>query len=306
MDLTESIRYYINKIAPYFFTAIGLTGNMMIAYIFTRKSFRKLPMFRYLLLNNIINMFNLFMIWPSSLPNVFKMNTSGLNCKLKQYISYVVYEYSPWLLVVCDVDRLMSVKYSTRFQFRLQSKYQAFIVILILIILMLIDIPFLFVYDIRDAGENSTVCGYGEANYKIGFYLDLMVLFIALIIPFIIMIVSSVIIAHHLITHKKKLEGNKKRKFNKELKFVKVIFAVSLFSLICNLPYSILVITYALSSISYFNSFLFIIVNDITFIDFSFKFFVYLFSNKLFRKEFLSLVVFWKKRLSEEVNIYTH
>lgn len=287
-SVLDSIEHHFNLISSILLTAIGLVGNTIVIFILLQKQFRKVSLFRYLIMATIIDTLNFLFIWPANHPNFFYLNRIPIICKLFQYLSYVVYQLSVWIIVLSSIDRFLAVKYSHKFHSRNKFKYQSGAVFIIFVVLMLVDIPFFLSYDVYEHG-NETFCGYNPSSISIGFYMDLLNSFISTFVPFVLMILSTFIIGHHLIKHKTKLIRNKNN-FTKELQFVKVMCAIDIFYLICTLPFCILTVTYDALGVNYFGTLEFSIVNFLTYVYSSFDFFIYFSCNKLFREYFMAII----------------
>jgi hypothetical protein len=129
------------------------------------------------------------------------MNKYAIICKLYQYLSYIVYQLSVWIIALSSLDRFLAVIYSNRFKARNKFSYQAGAILIILTLFFLVDIPFLVFCDIYEDG-NQTFCGYNPSLISFGFYMDLLNSFISVFIPIVVMISTTIIIGHHLIKNK--------------------------------------------------------------------------------------------------------
>ena len=300
-SVLEQVLYYFTLITPAVLTGIGLIGNTLVLFILLKKKFRKVSLFRYLSISTVFDTFNVLLAWPGNLPNYFLINDYSASCKIYQYLCYMVFQIPPWINVISSADRFVAVKYSSRFHFRNGIKFQAFIVSTVCFLLIIINVPYFLYYDIQQNG-NETFCGYNPNNISIGFYLDILNALTSTIVPFILMVTSTILIARYLITQKLKLQKRNKRKFRKELQFVKVMFTMDSFYLFSNLPYCILTITYDSLGIQYFGTLGFDIVNSLSYVYSSCDFFVYLACNKLFRCYFISMISCLRRELSQTDN----
>ena len=290
VSLVNEINNYLNLVAAISLSTIGLIGNIMILLILTKRKFRNVSIFRYSIVSAVNDTLVLATMWPFCLPNGFHMNTYSINCKLIQYFGYLFYQFCPWIIVVSAIDRLLSVKYPTRFLFRTKIRFQATILSSIFITLVLIDIPFYMVYDIQVNG-NETYCG--SSDIKSQFYIDISSSLISTIIPFASMIFSTTIIGHHFLIKKKQLQQNRKRWHN-EVQLVKILLAMNCFFFICNLPFCIQQLTFdglAINNQTYFYQlFVYNLTNNLIYVHNAFSFFLYLSCNKLFRNHFLVMI----------------
>jgi hypothetical protein len=303
VETVTQIHYYFNLTTAIALTTIGLIGNTLVFYILTRPKFRKISIFRYLIVLTGFDTFVLLTIWPYNLPDLFLMRNVALSCKLVQYMSYIAYQFCPWIIVISSIDRYMAVKYPSKYQFRNDLKYQASILSAVFIVLVFTDIPFYLYYDIFSSA-NQTFCG--TVDVFTGFYIDLANLLISTILPFSLMILTTCLIARELYTQRLKLEKNKKR-FNRELQFIKVMCAMDLFFLICNLPFCIQMIVYdvlAMHDIFYFFwTFIYDLTDFLIFIHCTCSFFLYFLFNRRFRYYFYLMIGIRRKRPIVETNI---
>ena len=126
------------------------------------------------------------------------------------------------------------------------------------------------------------------SDFQVEFSMDLFNAFQATFIPFLLMILITVLTARELFISRKKFN---KQKFRNEIKFIKVLLAMNFFFLVTNLPYSILNVYYYTIGISNFiDTFLydaFLFLNNIYY---SCDFFVFFMSNRLFREYFFKLI----------------
>ena len=239
-------------------------------------------MFRYLIVATLVDTINLSTMWPALYINELNIMSVELSCKFFYYALYVFYQFSPWLLVLSTLERYLSVKFQNRFKFRNEFKYQLLVMLIIFLVIVFIDFPSFYFYGLYN---NSTFC---QVDYTIGIYLDVFNSIIASLVPFVAMILINGLIMHQLVKQKKKLQRNRKE-FKKEIQYFRTVFAVSLYFLLCNLPFCILTIIYNALSIKYSETFIFYFLNALTFFYCSFNFFIFMLSNKLFRSNFFSM-----------------
>jgi hypothetical protein len=287
-SLIKIIEVYFYWISSIVLTIIGLIGNTIVIFILSRKKFLKVSLFRYLVIATVTDTLSFLFIWPANTPEMFGMNKYAIICKLYQYLSYIVYQLSVWIIVLSSLDRFLAVIYSNRFKVRNKFNYQAGAILIILTALFLVDIPFLLFYDIYEDG-NQTFCGYNPSLISFGFYMDLLNSFISVFIPIVVMMSTTIIIGHHLIKNKIKLQKNRKN-FDKEKQLVKTLCGINIFYLACTLPFCILTVTYDALGINYFGTLEFSIVNFLTYVYSSCDFFIYLSCNKLFRQYFFYII----------------
>ena len=286
MSLYETfVIMYIYVIASILLTFVALVGNTWTCYIFTREKFRKVSMFFYLAISNITNLLLMLTIWPVSLARpAFKFDTLRFSCQFFTYITFVLSDLGPCMLLMSSLDRLASVKYSRKFQFRNKFKYQLLIVLIVIASITILNVP-LFIY--MDLFEfiypNITfkVCYLGAQNQSIANYIWIKSYMVSLFIPIILMLTSTILIAHHLIKSKKKFNSSR-TKFKKEIRYVRIVVSVDLFYLFTNCPSLIIGLLQVIMQVSLMNIY-FKFLNILLAIYLSADFFLYYWCNKLFR-----------------------
>ncbi len=217
-------------------TLVCLIGNSFTCFIFTTKSFRRVSMFFYLSIGTVVNILLMLTVWPiSALKDLFKIHSNLFSCKFFAYLHFFLSEISPWMITLGSLDRLISVKYFRRFQFRNKLKYQIGIVLTIVISIAILNLPALLYLTIGLIRANQTRCGLEIHNLYIGQYLIIKTDFISLFIPFALMLISTITIGQYMIANKKKISINR-TKFQKELQYVKTVVCMDFFFFITNAP----------------------------------------------------------------------
>ena len=280
--MNEEIKYNFVLTFSIILTTIGVIGNSIVLCTLMTLKFRTESYFRYLIFSTITNTLNLFFMWVANVPNVFKINSISAVCKFYQYFSFVIYELSIWIIALSSIDRLITVLCPVRFSYLNRFGFQAVLMSIVFIVLAVINAPYIMFYGISQ-NENDTYCGYNGNNMKFGFYMDLLNAFICTIIPCLLMIFSSIIISFRLIKNKRKLSLNRKD-YTKEKNIAKVMCSVNIFYLVCSLPFSILTVSYDAVGMNYFGTYAYHVVNTITFFNSAFLIFIFILTNKLFRK----------------------
>ena len=264
-------------------TIIGLIGNGFVLYVLTRKQFIKITLYRYLIAITISDVINLLFLWPMNYHHLFLMDSNSINCKSIMFTSSMFNSVTPWFILLSSFDRFLSIKYPLTYQYRKNLKYQIFAIFIITVVMILLNIPEFIFFDVTKDENNVTSCGYSDENaLACDIYYELFSLFV----PFGLMIIITSLIGYILIKNKTSLQTNE-TKYKKNKHLIKVLIVLDLYFLICNLPYGIFTIYYAVLNINAYNSVGYTIVNDLTIVYNSFNFFVYMLSNKNFRKYFL-------------------
>jgi hypothetical protein len=291
---------YIYIICSVILTFVGLIGNTWTCYIFTRKKFRKVSMFFYLAVSNISNLLLMLTVWPISLTTeAFKFKSLSFSCKFFSFMMFFLSDLGPCMLLLSSLDRLASVKYSRKFQFRNKLKFQLLAVLVVIILLVILNMPLLITLDLVPFGLNNVtyiLCTIDLVDYaRMSKYILIKINLVSLFIPFILMILSTILIAHHLIKHKRKLNSSK-TKFEKEIRFVRVVLTVDLFYFITNCPTLLKALATGITGIDYSNFWLTVIFDVLLEVYLTADFFLYYWCNKLFRDHVKMIFLCIKRR----------
>ena len=272
-------------------TVFGMIGHSLIIFILTKRNFREVSLFRYLILSTISDIISIILMWQSYYDSIIRNNF--VICKIYRFFAYIPYQFSTWMICVSSVDRFLSVKYPYRFKIRSELRFQIFIVSIVLIGLISVNLPYGF-YNSINNNKNMSLCSYDDESVKIGFYLDILNGLTTVVVPFIIMVISTILIAHQLIKQKKRVDKNRKE-FDREMKFAKVALSMDLWFVVCTLPFFLVAVVADVTADTsyrlYLDGFAFL-TNCFVSLDF----FVFLAANKLFRQEFICILSnFYKK-----------
>ena len=279
-------------------SAFGLTGlvvNLISIHIYNQKEFKTQPTTLYLIFSCILNIIISFLLPPLVIPSIVSYGI--ISCKIYFTLSTILQIYKPWILVFCSIDRLLTVVVPYKFKLKNQLKFQLRAIILLLVIGFLLGLPIAFFYEPDISSyENKTVGCPQESllKYKwVKIYIEAFYQIIASALPFIIMLVSSVVTAWKLYKNKSGLKSKlNRRDMRREIQYgvslvtMDVSFLVLRFplmafliladnpnhSIIYKIDYSILVLV---SGVHLFS-----------------PIFIFIFLNKIYRKYFLKLIRF--------------
>ena len=298
VEKINSLNHNFTLVTSIILTVVGLPGNSITILILSRRKMRNVSMFRYLIVSMVNDSLVLVTMWFSTLPEIFK--TDVTSCKLSLYLSNLFYNCSAWIVILSLTDRLITVKCPTKFKFRSQFKFQFIILFTIFMIMTIATIPFYVYYDIHTQ-FNLTNCMTRSPQTE--FFVEFFGALVGVIIPFFLMIILSAAIGKQLIQRRKNIQNRKK--FNKEIRLIKMMIIFSVFFLIFNLPYYIQqLIRDGLSFndpnlfiSNYIFNFIYNVTDKLCYVYNSFGFLVCLFSNNVFRKYFFSKFCFHKRKI---------
>ena len=288
----NDLTYYFNIGVRVVLEVCTFTGNTIIVIIYNTKSFKNQSMSRYISILAIVNIF------AANLNGIYTFTYDYLQthftCRYLLYIMMIFYQLSPSLSCIIAVDRLISVKYPRRFNIKNKLSFQIAIILIAFIICVGFNAKDLTLNDAIII-RNTTICFYTSLDF---ITFSTMAMFVSCsLVPFVIMTFCTIVIHVMLVRLKSKfaIPSDLKR----EVQMFKTMVGLDCFFFISNAPLNIFVflrpylanqIIYPMASVSRF----------ILQFQYTFSFFMYLISNKLFRLTFFQ--IFFKIRSSENVS----
>ena len=285
----KMIANYINMILPILFVGIGFICNSIVFFILAKPKFLKETTFRYLIVVEIVNsiwIFGTLMPWISAFQSLIDQKF----CKIFAYIAFLAASYYHLLYTLIAVDRLMSIKYSTRFEFRKKFNFQLLALLVILIAASLVNVPH-FIFDDYSNGTNAS----SHLQSDLDAYFIFLTSFVgSIVVPFIIRIVCLILILHYLITKKRRAHQQQNLNYNREVQVLKNVCAMDVWFLFCSIPANVTEFfqrKFILENISYdFLPLFYSLIAIFPLLQASCNIFVYLGFNTQFRKEFCKMV----------------
>ena len=272
-----------------FYLIIGYFGNIITIIIFRQKEFKKQSTSVYFIMASIVNLVVITNLLVGLMPDLWTI--SSFSCKIVFELCIAIGEIQSWILAICSIDRLLMVMAPHKFFFRNKFKFQLAIVIIVSIILIVALFPYMYYFNLERTISNNTLCLLSpESPSWVWIYGKIDFFLLRAIVPFSIMIISSVFIFWKVYNSKKKFMG-KDASFQKEYEMaicLIIVDVVFLFSRLSNTIYS-LIYKQEDGSIIYTNLYLiFIILSNAHCV---FEFIIFIFYNKIYRKLFLRCIL---------------
>jgi hypothetical protein len=221
------------------------------------------------------------------------------SCKILEYTMYVLYGFYPLISSLISVDRLLSIRFPTKFEFRKNLKFQATLVAGVFVFSLIINVPFSIYFEkVNPTNISTKFCDI--VNHLNGFNLYLIYILVLHGIPFLINSACIFLCLHHLNYLKQqsmplRVLNNLKR----ETQFLKNVVVMDIWYILCYLPLYILFLIghqLALNNTSYsYWSLTNSIILVLTRVQAGCNIFVFILFNKFFRQELWSL--FKRKRI---------
>ena len=285
------------------FIIIGLISNPLVLYILTRPKFLVESIFRYFTITVIIDSLNLIEYCLLGLPIIFKWEPSFIFCQITEYIGFVLLSFESFINTLNSFDRLFSVKYITKFNWRKKFKYQAILVIILFLLAAACNSPRVIYFNQADHATCGIVSKFKDSSYI--YYYSAVVTF-TLFIPFTLQILNTVINIHHMIRKKERLNQTQMN-FGREKQYFKNVFIIDFWFLMCYLPMNIInIIKQKLAVENVTDDWIQVIYNAFAFLALvkaSSNIFIFLYCNSLFREYFISIFNCCKKHVIRSNNV---
>ena len=277
---------------------LGVLGNIITFIVFCRPVFRKnsisiycstLALFDSYIIVQLVADFSLFF------NNVFPPDDSEAWCKLYNYISTAFSAIPAWVLVMFSLDKFWNMKTNNRFGFIKKRWFQVIVVLLNVVIHLLFYCEILILLNRRSIRQNTAYsCDFQYMNYFIIF--NGIYLVESNILPFIIMIVTSVLMTKALVSSRRKVQGNNtagtssniKSRKSRDFKFAVTSLTFNIVFIVLKMPLTIYYLLYVagLDAGSYYYQ----ISTVLFYTNSSINILVHLTSNSIFRTELWILI----------------
>jgi hypothetical protein len=275
--------YYLNIISGAILGFTGIIGNILVIIIYSTEKLRGYAMSRYLVILAISDIFELISSIFMNLTTVWKI--SGLFCQFITFFVTMFFQYCSNIILIVSIDRVVSVKYVKQFNMKNKLKFQLQLAFAALLLTLPISITYSMYYYNVSIVNGTNYCDFSDPT--VGIYVSTTILLTSTLIPFIVLIVCSIIIWRVINGLKKKLS---KIESKKELQLFRTMIGMDLFFFICNTPVCTYLLIVTISP-SLYNVLIFSILNLISMCHNTFSFFVYFFANKVFREQFWTIIL---------------
>lgn len=214
----KTLDQQLNIIYPLILVPFGMTGNLITFYIYTRKCFKKTSIGFYYSCLAIVDTLALCLGAPK-----FSLNSIGIinivtyskfTCKFFTSSIYILAQFSAWIIVLANIDRLILV-ISNRIVYKnvRSVRFEVFLVAILFIFIFILNIPNIIyleittenLFDENNSYEPVLACELGNKKFYNNNVGDIIDLFIFSLIPFSIMIVTSSLITATICKKRAKL-----------------------------------------------------------------------------------------------------
>ena len=285
------MNFFLKWILRILLLIIALIGNLIGILIFSRKSFRKKikSYLFYILVASIDSIYIIYAILKDLLSNleIKLVLFSKDSCKIIYYLNYSIGPISAWILVFISIEKYISIRYP-KFIFIYELNLQIILMLLILFFNLAYYLPITFFTNIYYDFDNLTnitrvSCHLiKKEDYAV---INLIDFFNSTLIPFIFMVIFSTLLIHTILRSRQRIlrygTNLNRNQFRKDVKFAISSITLNIFFVVTNAPICIGNFIDSISNDSdLFQSFY--CIYYISFID---NFYVFYFTNSIFRNE---------------------
>lgn len=277
MKTESNFEFFVHYIFPPLVLIVGLVGNTLGILTLLRKRLVSFPsrfMFCCLFLFDSIYLINMLVNYLEVAFGMMITISSSFSCKIQNYFSYSLATISPMILVFISSERYLEIKHPIKqFMFR-KKKIQLIYLSVILFFNVFFYLPFPILVDkftIKDEVNHYVMCSF--INSILVTVLSYMDLINRVIIPFILMLVCSVLLLACL--YSQSVFNNKN---------------LVVTSVLLNLTNIILTLPILLNSFLSISDFSFTFTLYIFYSSYAINFYLLILSNSLVRNELLVLL----------------
>ncbi len=262
----------------------GTLGNILFAYLLSRKKLCKKASNNFLRIQAIFNALSTATI----LINEFNSNgllvytQSTTYCKLAYSLLYIIPAISAWILAIVSIERFIFIKYGND-QILKKGSFQFIVLTAVTAWNILVYIQIYIYYDVS---SDRLYCIITDNH--IMFIFDIVDLVNSVAVPFLIMLGCSVAIVRSIYLARIKIPKLKFKKdikkTRKDIQFSVTIILFNLAFLVLNLPFTIILIFVE------WNNDIYQIFMIIYFANFVVPTFIFFFCNSCVKKEFFVLI----------------
>jgi hypothetical protein len=314
----EKMIYTMNIIFAAVLATMGLFGNPLTLYIYSRGTFKRTSTGFYFSCLAVVNSAALIIfVIRLLMENISQIDISGetnFYCKFFTITMYILSPLSAWIETAASLDRLAATKFTPLFNSIKRRRFQVLMVALITVALITLNVPNIYYFQLIDRLYNSSnnynrcqVCGIDkkESVYNL-LWVNVIDLLISILIPFLLMIFSSFKISLKIFKSKVNVVNLKNSRTNllREYQFAATIIGRNILFLALNLPMAVFLIidihcdlfTFSTNNIHYDLGYA--IATFFSYLNYSNTFLVDIVCNRMYRKRFKQ--IFYKKTVISE------
>jgi hypothetical protein len=287
------------------FIILGTIGNVLNLIIFTRPTLLRASCTLYLIAGSIDN---ILVIYTSLLTRLLAdgfsndvTTISNFMCKLRYYAGYVFFAVSPYICVLACFDRYCSSSTSVTRRSWCNKKIAIRLIIAAIILACILYIHMAIFFKLIFFGTG--VYCYSQPGAYTLFY-GIFYLVIYCLLPSVCMGVLCILTLNNIRQQVRRIrpalatENASLRRIDQQM--IRMLFLQVLTQLLCVLPFATLSLVGLFVDITttIYNFFQQIFILPL-FVSYTTSFYVFTMSSRIYRKELMQIIWFWKRRQDE-------
>jgi hypothetical protein len=287
--------FFLYNINPMSLAVFGTVSNLLVIAVFSRPKFKNniyTYLFRILAVNDLINCWKL-PLDISHFTGVDLVHSNKLNCQIIMYFLNFTSNFNSWLIVFISVHR-----YFTMFQHKVKLFTKKRFITLCLAILFIYNLIFISFYTLHldlvyyNLSTNGNVIFCMIADEDEFFIWNYTAIISSTIIPFILMIICSILIITRIMVSRSKLRANnptanEAKKRTRDIKFSITIISLNVIFLVFNMS---LLLANLPQILPYDMVITFKLIQELFFIQFTCNLFIYILVFENFWQELLLML----------------
>lgn len=275
---------------------IGLIGNTIGYIVMKRPKLVQIGprnMCRYLFMMDSIYLLQFIVTFLNGSLRIDLSIISNIVCRLWYYINYSFATFSPMFLVYISIDRFISIKWSTKRFILRKRNYQLIYVMFIIAVNLLYYLPIVYGYvvmdnySMNDISNYTTICTFKDLDSQL--LISYMDLANRVLMPFILIMIFSFFLTIEIFKSRRRILDNfhieENRYYFNEIRLSITSLCLNMIYVVLQLPVSV----YVLFSDDYTDS-LYLFTYYLFYFSYGINFYVFCFSNSLFRRETVSFI----------------
>ena len=284
---------------------IGIVGNIISLFIFTRPSFNQKTNtgLLYTLFCGI-NLITIVYEAAFKYKNGFTEFSIHLPRSTELYIENILFESLSWVQVIISVDRFIAVLYPVKgVRFMSKKSVLFFIMLVLLIVIIAINTPFFVRATQISINEYNQTVTKSILTFKVGIINYYIRNFMRFYIPYLIMVIVDVMVIIRLKGSKTRLNQRLNSNFSiRSSRFTRNTILIDLIYLVFNIPstsfsnYQIIYYSLLYAGIdvellpSPYNEILGVLLPSLSYYYLSLIFLLFIAFNRIFRSEFIKIL----------------
>ena len=290
--IVEVTKWIVYIVPPILFT-FGIAGNTLSMAVHLHGRLRVLPATPYLvalaMADTLVLCVGVPHWWLEKAFTFNLRNTSDAGCKVHVFLTYLFPHISAWILVVVTVQRLASVCFPLKVKSLVTRNKNILTLVSLSLIMTVIDAPMLWAASLTDG--QCGLSSFGLTFWPAYVWMDFT---LANVAPFIIILISNLIIICKVLQAKRAREVNmnvQDQQNDQVVRLTLVLLTISFVFLLCISPATVYYIfeSYKLTPHEEMENFLHAIIHTLLYLNNAINFILYCVTGPIFREELLRI-----------------